>query len=97
MQKVLVRQADALFQLRLVLPAQLFELGNVEELARRAVRLGRVPFDLALVTHDPRDEFGKGTDGEFLTTLFRQNIKEHDNGAEGRSFRSTGQHTSRRT
>ena len=65
-QEVLVGEADAVFEFGLVGPAEGGGLGDIEELARCAVRTGGVPLDLAFVADDLGDELGESLDREFL-------------------------------
>ena len=56
MEEVLVGKADAVLQFSPVGPAERRRLGDVKELARGAVRLGRVPKYLAIVADNPGDK-----------------------------------------
>src|SRR3954451_11210930 len=54
-----VRRLDALVEGDRRAPAEACQPGDVEELARSAVGLARVPRDRAVVTHDLRDDAGQ--------------------------------------
>lgn len=56
MEEVLVGETDAVLQFRPVGPAEGSRLGDVKELARGAVRFGRVPEYLAIVADNPGDK-----------------------------------------
>lgn len=65
-QEVLVGQAQAVFQLSLVGPAQIGGLGHIQQLAGSAVGLGGIPLDLAGVANDLGNQLGQLLDGQFL-------------------------------
>ena len=65
-QKVIIRQADAILQLGLVGPAEGCSLAHIQQLARGAVRAGGVPFDVAFVANNLGDQFGELLDGQLL-------------------------------
>ena len=66
MQEVVISEPDAVLQLGLVGPAEGRRLAYVEQLVRRAVGTGGVPFDLARVTHHLGYQFRQRLDGQLL-------------------------------
>ena len=65
-EEILIGQADAVFQLGLVDPAQPGGLAYIQEFAGRAVGTGGVPLDDARISYHFGHQFGEGLDGEFL-------------------------------
>ena len=70
MQKILIRQPDAIFQLRLISPSQLCRLGYIQQLARRSVRLGDIPQDFPLIAHHLGYQLRQLPDAEFLAIVY---------------------------
>ena len=68
MKKIIVGQANAIFQLRFVVPAQLFQLTHIQKLAGGAVRLCGVPFNRSGVPHNLSHQFRQFLDGQLFSS-----------------------------
>lgn len=62
MQKVLIRQADAVLEFCLVGPAQRSGLTDIQQLAGRAIGAGSIPIDAAGIADNAGHQFRQGLD-----------------------------------
>ena len=66
--EIRISNCQAIFQTNLGLPAQVAQAGNIHQLSGRAIRLGRVEFNAALIADDFAHCFSELADGDVFAS-----------------------------